>query len=193
MRPDPGQHEPLVHQAEPAVQVDRVPGAQALVLDLGHDRGRLVQRRELTFRRVQVVPAEHALDRKLEQRDPAGDQVAHGPVAVGQPQVARVEAVRLDGHVGLSGELLLHAERALRGPLAGRVAVEGKDHLARERVRVHDEAAQHLDVVLAERGAAGGHRGRYAGQVAGHHVGVPLDDDRLPALRDLALGQVRPV
>src|SRR6185369_17917259 len=33
VRPDPGQHEPLVHQAQPAVQVDRVPGAQALVLD----------------------------------------------------------------------------------------------------------------------------------------------------------------
>ena len=29
--------------------------------------------------------------------------------------------------------------------------------------------------------------------MAGHHVGVALHDDRLPALRDLALGQVRPV
>src|SRR6266700_2393061 len=67
VRADPGQHEPLVHQAEPAVQVDRVPGAQPLVLDLGHDRGRLVQRYELPFRGVQVVPAEHALDRELEQ------------------------------------------------------------------------------------------------------------------------------
>ena len=34
---------------------------------------------------------------------------------------------------------------------------------------------------------------RDPGQVAGHDVGVPLDDDRLAALRDLAFGQVRPV
>ncbi len=39
----------------------------------------------------------------------------------------------------------------------------------------------------------GGHRSAHPGQVAGHHVGVPLDDDRLAALRDLAFGQVRPV
>ena len=56
VRPHPGQHEPLVHHAEPAVQVDRVPGAQPLVLDPGHDRRGLVQRGELPFGGVQVVP-----------------------------------------------------------------------------------------------------------------------------------------
>ena len=45
-------------------------------------------------------------------------------------------------------------------------------------------------MVLAEGGAAGRHRRRHAGQVAGHHVGVPLDDHRLAPLGDLPLGQV---
>ena len=79
------------------------------------------------------------------------------------------------------------------GLLPGGVAVEGEDHLAAERVVVHQQAAQHLDVVAAERRAAGGDRGVDAGQVAGHHVGVALDDDRALLLGDLALGQVEAV
>ena len=55
---------------------------------------------------------------------------------------------------------------------------------------VVQEPAQHPGVVVAERGAAGGDRGRHAGQVAGHHVGVALDDDRLRGAGDVAAGQV---
>ena len=43
---------------------------------------------------------------------------------------------------------------------------------------------------IAERRAAGRHRGRLAGLVAGHHVGVALDDHRPAALGDLPLGVV---
>ena len=57
---------------------------------------------------------------------------------------------------------------------------------------VAEHAPQHLDVVDAERGAAGGDRGRDAREVAGHDVGVALDDDDL-RLGDVALGEVEPV
>lgn len=44
-------------------------------------------------------------------------------------------------------------------------------------------------MLVAERRAGGGDRGADPGQVAGHDVGVALDDDRLPPPGDL-LGQV---
>ncbi len=59
--------------------------------------------------------------------------------------------------------------------------------------RVHQQPSQHPDVVDPEGRPAGGHRGRLAGLVAGHHVGVPLDDHRPAALGDLPLGEVEPV
>src|SRR5262249_15689968 len=61
------------------------------------------------------------------------------------------------------------------------------------RVPVHPQPPQHLDVPVAERGAAGRHGGRHTGQMAGHDVGVALNDNSLPALRDVPLGQVRAV
>ena len=89
---------------------------------------------------------------------------------------------RLDGDERLGGPALVLAEGAHRGLLPGRVAVEGEDHPGRREVGlVAHEAAQHLDVVVAERRAAGGDRALDAGEVAGHHVGVALDDDRLCA------------
>ena len=71
-------------------------------------------------------------------------------------------------------------ERPQRRLLPGRVAVEGEHDLAAELVLVHQQPAQHPDVVLAERRAAGRDRRRHPGEVAGHHVGVALDDDGLP-------------
>ncbi len=44
-----------------------------------------------------------------------------------------------------------------------------------------------------ERRAAGGDRGRHACEVAGHDIGVALDDDHLLALRDVAPGEIEPV
>ena len=65
-----------------------------------------------------------------------------------------------------------------------------KTTLPAHLVVVHEQAAQDLDVLGAERGAAGGDRGRDAGEVAGHDVGVALDDDGLLVLGDVATGQV---
>ena len=80
-------------------------------------------------------------------------------------------------------------ERLEGGLLPGLVAVEGEDHLAARAV-VGDQAAGHLDVVRAERGAARGHRRPDAGQVGRHHVRVALDEHQLALLGDRALGQV---
>ena len=124
------------------------------------------------------------------ERDPPRHQLAHRRVALLDPHVARVEPVGLDGDVGLRDEVLVAAERLERRRLAGRVAVEGEDHLAAELLVVGHEPAQHLGVVVAERGAAGRHRGLHAGQVAGHHVGVALDDHGLRRARHLATGEV---
>ena len=96
----------------------------------------------------------------------------------------------LDRDVGLADEVLVALERPQRGLLAGRVAVEGEDHLAAELVVVLQQPPQHPAVVLAERGAAGGDGGGDAGQVAGHHVGVALDDHGLRGPGDVAAGQV---
>ena len=58
---------------------------------------------------------------------------------------------------------------------------------------VVQEAPQHSGVLVAERGAAGGDRGGYAGQVAGHHVGVALDDHGLRGAGDVPARQIDPV
>ena len=134
--------------------------------------------------------ADRRAQHELDQRDPPRDQVEHRGVAGLQPQVARVQAGRLDRDEGLRHELLVVAEGALGRLHPGRVAVEGEDHLAGERVGVHQQPPDHRHVLGAERGAAGRDRGRDAGQVAGHHVGVALDDDRAVLAGDLALGQV---
>jgi hypothetical protein len=108
------------------------------------------------------VPGEHRPDRELEQRHPARHEVADGGLAVLQPQVTGVEAVGLHGDERLRDELLLEAERAQRGLLAGRVAVEREDHFAGGPVGVHDQPPQDLHVILAEGRAAGRHRRRHS-------------------------------
>ena len=109
-----------------------------------------------------------------------------------QPEVARVESVGPDGDIGLRVEPLGVGEGAERGLLARGIRVEGEDHLARRGVVAH-HAAQHRDVVGAEGRAARRDRGRDAGEMAGHDVGVPLDDDDLMAAGDVALGEVEAV
>ena len=64
---------------------------------------------------------------------------------------------------------------------------------APRRCVVAEQPPHDPDVVRAERRAAGRHRRPHAGEVAGHHVGVALDDDDLPCARDLAPGQVEAV
>ena len=95
-----------------------------------------------------------------------------------------------DRDEGLAGEILFALERLDRRRAAGGVAVEDVDQLAAKEVVVHHESPQHRQVLVAERGAAGGDGGGHAGQVHRHHVGVALDDDRLVPLGDVPLGQV---
>src|SRR5207253_821009 len=52
---DPGQHEALVHHAQPPVQADRVPLPESLVLDPRHDRRGGVERGQPSLDRLQVV------------------------------------------------------------------------------------------------------------------------------------------
>src|SRR4029077_16594190 len=111
-----------------------------------------------------------------------GDQLTYRAIASLKPQVARVETVRLDRNKRLRDEPLLHLKRAQCCLAPGGIAVEGEDDLSAIPVSVYQQPAQDLDVTLAEGGSAGGHRGRDARQVAGHHVGVALDDDRLTPL-----------
>ena len=84
-------------------------------------------------------------------------------------------------------------EGAKRGLLTGRVAVEREDDLAGERVVVHEQPARYLDVGGAEGGAARGDGGADAGEVARHHVRVPLDHDGLLLRADRLAREVDPV
>jgi hypothetical protein len=88
---------------------------------------------------------------------------------------------------------VLFAERAEDRFLARRVGVEREDDLAESGGVVGQDPAHDLDVVDAERRSAGGDRGRDAGEMARHDVGVALDDHDLVAARDVALGEVEPV
>ncbi len=136
-------------------------------------------------------------DHELEHRTTELDQCPHGVVALVQSQVARVEAVRSDGDERLGREPLLLGERTARRLLARLIRVEREDDLARAGrvgvIDVADHAPHDLDVVDAERRAAGRNRCRDAGEVARHDVGVALDHDHLPAARDVLAGQVEPV
>ena len=138
---------------------------------------------------VEVVVLEPGPDRELEERAPRGDERAHRLVALLHAQIARVHAAGLHGHERLGEEPVVLVERLEGGLLPGLVAVEGEDHLAARAV-VGDQAAGHLDVVRAERGAARGHRRPDAGQVGRHHVRVALDEHQLALLGDRPLGQV---
>ena len=150
-----------------------------LVPDARDQAGRLAQRVDTAVGAVEVVLADHVGQHEPVERHPPGHQLAHRGVPALDAQVARVHARGLDRDVGLGDEVLVAAEGAQRGLLARGVAVEGEDHLAAELLVVVEEAPQHPRVLVAEGGAAGGHGGADAGQVAGHHVGVALDDHRL--------------
>ena len=88
-------------------------------------------------------------------------------------------------------EPLVVLERAQRRLLPGRVAVEGEDDLAGAASSVSISSRRSTPMWSAPKAVpqvatAVGH----PGQVAGHHVGVPLDDHRPALLGDLPLGLV---
>ena len=161
-----------------------------LVADGGDQPRRLAHGVDAAVRPVEVVLGDDVLEHEAVERAPAGDQLAHGGVALLDPQVAGIHPGRLDRDIGLGHEVLVATEGPQRGLLPGRVTVEGEDHLAAELLVVVEEAAQHPGVVVAERRTAGGHGRGDPGQVARHHVGVALDHDGLHRARDVATGQV---
>lgn len=185
---DPLDHELGVQDAEHAGELDGDLVLGAAVLDAGDDRGGLVQGGGAAGGGVEVVADDDLAERELEERGAGLDQVGDRLVALGEAQLAGVHVVRGDRDVRLGGELLVVLEGAQGRLLAGRVAVEGEDH-ARAAV-VHQQPAEDLDVVAAEGRAAGGDGGGDSGEVAGHDVGVALDDDRAGRLGDVLLGEV---
>ena len=153
-------------------------------------RHALPQRVHPAFGAVEVMVGQCGANRELEQRGAPRHQVPQRPVAGLQPQIARVHSVVGDRDEGLPGEVLFTLEGLDRRRASRRVAVEHVDQLAAKEVVVHHESAQHRQMLVAERGAAGGDGGGHAGEVHRHHVGVALHHDRLMALGDVALGQV---
>jgi hypothetical protein len=137
--------------------------------------------------------ADRGAQHELDERDAAGHQIEDGALARLLPQIARIHAVRLDRHECLRDELLVVRERSLGGLHAGRVTVEGEDHLAGERVRIHQQPTDHRDVFGAERGAARGDGGRHTGEMAGHNVRVALDDHSSVLAGDVLLGHIHAV
>jgi hypothetical protein len=180
--------------ADVAGRLLQVPLGDRLVLEAREHRRDRTRRVDPALDGVDVVPGDRTLDRELHERPPRRDHLPDGRVARALPQVARVHAAGADRDVGLRQEPLLVVEGPPRGTLPGLVAVEREDDLAGERVgRVEQEPAQHPDVLGPERGTAGRDRHGDAREMAGHDVGVPLDDDHPALLGDLAAGEVDPV
>ena len=107
----PDENQLLVVEAQPAVEVVRIDLAQAVILDARDEPGGRVQRTQAALGGAKVVVAQGIADRELIERHPAGDQVAHGRVAMLEPEIAGVETIPLHRHEGLGDEPLIHVER----------------------------------------------------------------------------------
>src|SRR5664280_249798 len=143
---------------------------------------------------VRSNPREGGAHRELEHRHGVLDEGKDRCLSGGLAQLAGILAGLLHGHEALRCPALVLPERTHCGLLAGGVSVKGEDHLSRCQIGlVTHDAAQHLDVLDAERGAAGGHRGLDAGKLTGHHVRVALDHDRLAIPGDCLLGEVKAI
>src|SRR5690606_20688869 len=112
---DPPDHELGVQDAEHAGELYGHLVLGAAVPDAGDHGGGFVQGGGAARRGVEVVAGDDLPQCELEQRGAGFDQVDDGLVALGEPQLARVHAVRRDGDVGLGGELLVVLEGAQGG------------------------------------------------------------------------------
>ena len=190
MTANPFEHAEHVGRADPTGQPARVFVAQRRVLDRRNQRHRAVERTDAAFRNFEIEAGEHAANRELEERLPTRHQIAHCRIALGDPQFAWVHAVGADGDEGMRHELLVAFEGAQRCLLPGRITVEGEDDFAGVLGRIEQQSAQQTHVFVTERRATGCDGGGDASEMAGHHVGVSLDDHGLPGFGHLALGQI---
>ncbi|MPM25025.1 hypothetical protein SDC9_71514 [bioreactor metagenome] len=142
---------------------------------------------------VEIVLGDHVAHHEAIERHPAAHQLPHRGLPRLEPQIARIQTVRLHRHIGLRNEGLIETEHLQRSSLTGRVPIEGEDHLAIECIVVAHQPLQHPCVIGSERRATRSHSSVDAGEVARHHVGVALDDDRLGLLADRLPGQVESV
>ena len=148
-------------QAQPAGEDAHVLGLKQRIAQLGDDGRGGAQSADPPFDAGEVVARDPLVDDELDHRHLQVDQRPHRAVAALQAQVARVESLGPGGDVGLRVEALGVGEGAQRRLLARGIRIEGEDDLAGGGVVAHD-AAEHRDVVGAERRAAGRDRGRDA-------------------------------
>ena len=128
-------------------------------------------------------PASVGLDRELEQRLPGGDQRRARPRRRA-PGAGRTGPARRARRRRRSARTNRWSSRegAQRGLLARGIPVEGEDHLA-ARARRRPSSSRRSTLMWSPPKAVPQVATAVvdAGQVAGHHVGVALDDDRLAA------------
>ena len=109
------------------------------VANARHQAGRLAHRVDTSVRSVEVVALQHVAEHETVQRHPPGNELADPGIALAQPELTRVEPVRLDRDVGLRDEVGVPVEGLERRPPAGLVAVKGEDDLAAELVVVEEQ------------------------------------------------------
>src|SRR5699024_7315934 len=170
-----------------------VAGPDRRVSDGSDDGGGGAHRAHAALDRREVEARDRLRDRELKEGPARLDEVADGSLALLLAQVRGIAPGRLHRDEGLRDEALLQLERLEGGLLPGLVAVEGEDDLAGAGRLIPQQSADDLRVILAERGAARRDRLAHPGQVGGHDVRVPLDDDDPLRSRDLPLREVETV
>ena len=172
---------------------------QRPVPDLGDDRRHGLDRPHLPGR---VLGIEH-INGRINHKIIEGPRLIHqgldGLISMLDTQITGIQVVPRHSHEGLGEEAAVKPEGVEGGLLPRRVPVKGEDHtgapdgphqLNRPQGIVGNEPADYLGMVLAKGRSAGGHSSIDTGKVAGHDIGVPLDDDHLALLDDGILGQV---
>ncbi len=143
---------------------------------------------------VEVIGLHSGAHREVEHGHGVVDQGLHGMLTLAVPQIIRVLTCRGHRHVGLGGPALILAVSPHSRLLPGRITIESEDHpRGRQPGLIAQDPSQRLDVVDAERGATGRDRSVHPSHMAGHHVGVSLNDHGTARRSHRLLGDVQPV
>ena len=142
---------------------------------------------------IEVEPVDGVLHDESVQRHPSCHEFPNCRVPLLHAQVARIQPIGFDGHIGLAGELLVIPVRLERCRSTGRIAVKGEDHLTVEGTAIAHEPLHQVRMLRTKCRTTRRHGGVDPGDVHGHDVGVALHDDNLVLLADVGAGQVKPV